>query len=392
MSAIRLLDLVLPPACAACGLPGGARLQRPAWPPWRPCPSRGARGAARPCRVPVARCPACRGPIEGARQAVAYTGPATALVAALKDQRRRGLATVLAEVVVARVPRPPDGATLVPVPLGRRRSRERGFNQSALLARELGRRWALPVSEPLVRVREAADQRGARASARARQVAGRSSSGPAQDGAAPAVARGRRAHHGGDAGGVRPGAADGGRPEVRGGGVRPCAARGGLAMIGVRSIGARIRPAGAGSATSSLEGSERGDRAASGQGQEHVRHRCPVRPRGAEARPAGPHPAAVGRGHHGGARAVGGAQPQDRARADRRGHGPHQGAGAARARERGGHVRGHRPGRAQAGAPGPPLPRPAQGPRAARDAGGSRRPLPWTRLRTGRATTRRRAS
>jgi ComF family protein len=171
VSAIRLLDLVLPPACAACGLPGGAACTSclaslaPLPEPW--CPGCGA-----PVPVPVARCPACRGPIEGARQAVAYTGPATALVAALKDQRRRGLAAVLAEVVVERVPRPPEGATLVPVPLGRRRLRERGFNQSALLARELGRRWALPVAEPLMRVREAADQRGARASARARQVAG----------------------------------------------------------------------------------------------------------------------------------------------------------------------------------------------------------------------------
>ncbi len=171
MSAIRLLDLVLPPSCAACGLPGGAACAS-CLASLAPLPEPWCAGCGAPVPVPVARCAACRGPVAGARQAVAYAGPAPALVAGLKDQRRRGLAAVLAEVVVARVPRPPDGVTLVPVPLGRRRSRERGFNQSALLARELGRRWALPVSEPLVRVREGADQRGARASARARQVAG----------------------------------------------------------------------------------------------------------------------------------------------------------------------------------------------------------------------------
>jgi ComF family protein len=171
VSAIRLLDLLLPPACGACGLPGApacaaCRDGLAALPePW-------CEGCGAPVPVPVGRCPACVGPIRGARQAVLYAGPATALVAALKDQRRRGLAGVLAEVVVARVPRPPDEATLVPVPLGRRRARERGFNQSALLARELGRRWALPVSEPMVRIREGPDQRGARATARARQVAG----------------------------------------------------------------------------------------------------------------------------------------------------------------------------------------------------------------------------
>jgi ComF family protein len=170
VSAIRLLDLILPPACAACGLPGGAACAS-CLASLVPLPAPWCEGCGAPVPLPVARCPACLGPIEGARQAVAYAGPATALVAALKDQRRRGLAGVLAEVVVARVPRPPEGATLVPVPLGRRRSRERGFNQSALLARELGRRWELPVSEALVRVREGADQRGARASARARQVA-----------------------------------------------------------------------------------------------------------------------------------------------------------------------------------------------------------------------------
>ncbi len=79
---------------------------------------------------------------------------------------------MMAEVIAARVPQPPADAALVPVPLGPHRARERGFNQSLLIARALGRIWHRPVVETLVRVREGDDQRGARASARARQVAG----------------------------------------------------------------------------------------------------------------------------------------------------------------------------------------------------------------------------
>jgi ComF family protein len=166
-----LLDVLLPPACAACGLPGAPAcagclaglVGLP--PPW-------CAGCGAPVPVPVERCPACLGPLAGARQAVAYAGAAPALVAGLKDRRLRRLAPVLAGVVADRVPAPPAGSVLVPVPLGPARLRDRGFNQSALLARELGRRWGLPVAEALARVREGPDQRGAPRSARARQAAG----------------------------------------------------------------------------------------------------------------------------------------------------------------------------------------------------------------------------
>ena len=48
---------------------------------------------------------------------------------------------------------------VVPVPLHSRRLRSRGYNQSALLAREIGKRLNLPVREDLlVRVRNARPQ------------------------------------------------------------------------------------------------------------------------------------------------------------------------------------------------------------------------------------------
>jgi ComF family protein len=167
----RLLDLLLPPACAGCGLPGPAAC-RDCLASLEPLPEPLCGGCGAPVPLAVPRCPACRGGLAGARQAVAYSGAAPALVAALKDGRRRALAPVLADRIAATVPAPRAGAVLVPVPLGPRRQAARGFNQSLLIARELARRWRLPVAEPLARVREEAAQRGASATARSRQAAG----------------------------------------------------------------------------------------------------------------------------------------------------------------------------------------------------------------------------
>jgi ComF family protein len=100
-----------------------------------------------------------------------FQEPADSLVRGLKDGRRRALAAVLAGVMATRVCPPEPPCPLVPVPVGRRRRAERGFDQAEMIARELGRRWARPVEPLLVRVREGPDQRGASASARVRQVA-----------------------------------------------------------------------------------------------------------------------------------------------------------------------------------------------------------------------------
>jgi ComF family protein len=54
---------------------------------------------------------------------------------------------------------PLPGEVLAGVPLHPRRLRERGYNQSSLLARELGKRIGLPVIEDcLIRVRQAQPQ------------------------------------------------------------------------------------------------------------------------------------------------------------------------------------------------------------------------------------------
>src|SRR5207249_3758823 len=87
----------------------------------------------------------------------------------------RGLPRVADELAeaVARIPIPGRGrAWLVPVPLGPRRQRERGYNQSERLARALGRRWQRPVADLLVRVRDTAAQTALTPEARLANVAG----------------------------------------------------------------------------------------------------------------------------------------------------------------------------------------------------------------------------
>src|SRR2546425_1604141 len=65
-----------------------------------------------------------------------------------------------------------DRAWLVPVPLGAKRLRERGYNQSERLARALARRWRRPVACLLERVRDTATQTALTPEARLANVAG----------------------------------------------------------------------------------------------------------------------------------------------------------------------------------------------------------------------------
>jgi ComF family protein len=66
-----------------------------------------------------------------------------------------------------------DGVLLVPVPLHPRRRRERGYNQSELLALELAKRTGLEVAAPaLVRRKDTAPQTGLKAASRRANVAG----------------------------------------------------------------------------------------------------------------------------------------------------------------------------------------------------------------------------
>lgn len=90
-----------------------------------------------------------------------YTGPLPNAVHAMKfggrDDLARGLGRLLAEHVdIGTLARECDQC--VPVPLSTARARQRGYNQSAILARAIGRALGMPVRHCLRRNRDTAPQ------------------------------------------------------------------------------------------------------------------------------------------------------------------------------------------------------------------------------------------
>jgi ComF family protein len=132
----RLLALVAPPLCVACGSS---------------------------CRVHEPLCVECRRQLRwlgwdqppvgvSVWAAVSYEGPARAVVRALKFGGAVQLVDTMAAQMAANAP--PgffSGATLVPVPLHRSRRRRRGFNQAEELALALSARCGLGVADCLTR-------------------------------------------------------------------------------------------------------------------------------------------------------------------------------------------------------------------------------------------------
>lgn len=171
--------LLLPPACLSCGtvLPSDAdpgccgvcrsrlrRLTSPSCPrcgqpldPWD------GRRAGRAAGTPAASCGFCASwpPSLGWATSAAWLddGPARDLVHGLKYDGWRVAAVPMADALAR------EGAerfrsvdVLVPVPLGRRRQRQRGYNQAAVLAAALAARVGLPWRTPLARRRETRSQ------------------------------------------------------------------------------------------------------------------------------------------------------------------------------------------------------------------------------------------
>ncbi|MCX7285615.1 MAG: ComF family protein [Novosphingobium sp.] len=109
----------------------------------------------------------------GIAAATLYNDSSRALVLAFKHGRRIGLAPMMARMMQVRLP-PLEGRWIVvPVPLHRWRLMRRGFNQSALLAREIAKasRQDLVV-DGLVRQRPTPSLGGLGRKARARILAG----------------------------------------------------------------------------------------------------------------------------------------------------------------------------------------------------------------------------
>ncbi len=122
-----------------------------------------------PCRL-CADWPAA---LTSVRSAVWLEAGAQHAVHALKYGAMPRVAADLATAMLEMGPRSGGPAALVPIPLARQRWRERGYNQSEVLARVLGRKWRIPVLPGLLaRTRETPTQTALTPETRLANVAG----------------------------------------------------------------------------------------------------------------------------------------------------------------------------------------------------------------------------
>ena len=117
----QLLDAITPPICPRCGIP-------------------------RPDGTLCHGCAEVQAEIDGIRSPFKFDGVMRQAIHQLKYHNLRALAAPLAELLQEYLlSNYLPAEVLIPVPLHQKRLRERGYNQSGLLARELGRLINLPV-------------------------------------------------------------------------------------------------------------------------------------------------------------------------------------------------------------------------------------------------------
>lgn len=148
VSLAPVVDIIYPPRCPLCGAGLAAQdgLCSACWSelaiPGEPCCSCCQRpflpnavlqdGLCAPCLATPPR-------HDGIAAATLYNDASRRLVLAFKHGRKIALAPMMARQIAARLPQSDEHWLVVPVPLHRARLWRRGFNQSALLAREITR-------------------------------------------------------------------------------------------------------------------------------------------------------------------------------------------------------------------------------------------------------------
>jgi ComF family protein len=167
------LDLIYPSRCVLCNRDGAFVCDACLW----ALPRAEGRRCDH-CWLPLDLAGVCRScsehplALRHLRSVFRYEGDVRRLVHAFKFSHHRVLAPYLARPMAARLKAAGFTAdVIVPVPLTGLRRRTRGFNQAALLGREIGQELAVPVSEALRRHRFAGPQaKSASAEARRRNV------------------------------------------------------------------------------------------------------------------------------------------------------------------------------------------------------------------------------
>ena len=117
-------------------------------------------GRPQPSGILCSSCVGWQAEIDGIRSPFRFDGVIRQSIHQLKYRNLRALAQPLAKLLQDYlVANPVPGEVLVPVPLHQKRLKERGYNQSRLLARELGKLINLPVVDDcLIRQRHASPQ------------------------------------------------------------------------------------------------------------------------------------------------------------------------------------------------------------------------------------------
>ena len=189
---VPVVDLVFPPRCPLCGAGLAAQtglcaecwggLAVPGDPSCATCqrPLEVGASATTQCAPCLAQPPRHDGIAAG----TLYNDTSRRLVLALKHGHRIALAPLLARLIAAQLPeKVGPGWIVVPVPLHRWRLWGRGFNQSALLARELAlANGAELLVDGLVRTKRTPPLGGLGRSSRARALSGAIQLNPRQAG------------------------------------------------------------------------------------------------------------------------------------------------------------------------------------------------------------------
>lgn len=155
------LDLFFPRRCVGCGRMGEficsecrRKLLRLAPPLCPKC------GKPQPSGLLCANCWREPGKIDGIRSVSPFDGTMRQAIYELKYHNLKAISVTLAELLADYLKvNPLPGEVLVPVPLHSKRLKERGYNHSALLSRELGKLTNLTVVDNcLVRLKHSLPQ------------------------------------------------------------------------------------------------------------------------------------------------------------------------------------------------------------------------------------------